>query len=81
MLKVGAALFEVGSAVGDLGEEVDELAFFAGGGVVHVDDGGDFVEGEAEAFAAQDEGQADAVAGVVDADVPRRSGVSRPRSS
>ena len=62
-----AALFEFLAAVGYLVEEVDELAFLAGFGVVHVDDPGDLVEGEAEAFAAQDQAEADTVAGVVDA--------------
>lgn len=78
---VAAALFEFCAAVGDLGEEVDELAFLAGFGVVHVDDLGDLVEGEAEALAAEDEAQADLVAGVVDALRAAALGGEQPRSS
>ena len=81
LVEVAAALLEVAAAYVDLLDEVVQLAGLAGLLVVHVDDRGDLVEGEAEPPPAQDQRQPDAVALAEDPAVPRRSGESRPTSS
>src|SRR5699024_10390888 len=68
VLDVLAALLEVGAPLLDLAQEVLQLTAAAPGRVVEVDDRGDLVEGQAQALAAQHEGESGAVAPVEDPD-------------
>ena len=63
-------IIEFGATAINLIEQVAQLPLLAGLLVVHVDDAGDLAEVEAEPFAAQDESQPHAVAGVVHAAGP-----------
>src|SRR6476659_7552960 len=64
LLDVAPALRELGTAYVDLLEQVLQLAGLTRLFVVHVDDGGDLVEGEPEPAPAQDQLDADPVAAV-----------------
>ena len=67
LVDVAAAPGQLGTAYVDLVQEVLELAGLARLLVVHVDDGGDLVQREAETPAAQDQGEPDPVPVVEDA--------------
>src|SRR5699024_1882949 len=68
VLDVLAARLEVGAPLLDLAQELLQLTAPSPGCVVEVDDRGDLVEGQAQALAAQHEGEAGAIAPVEDPD-------------